>query len=81
MATDLTLSKNQKKMLSFVPSDWSIMAPSPNNIHVKALERRGLIEVRLNPEASRTDSLLRAKLGWQLDWEWRRKPAECSASS
>lgn len=69
----ITLNKKQQEVLNLVTYEWKPMPLSTAHNIVNQLERRGLIEVRLDPTITRADAHAKTMMGDTDHWQWRRK--------
>lgn len=71
--TDHTLTKRQRRVYDHVPAHWQSMNMNPRDRIIAQLERRGLVEVRIDPSIETLDATQREILGQHGHWQIRRK--------
>ena len=63
------LSRRQRELLTDAPDEWSYLPVGVGctNATLTALEKRGLVETRLEPS-------MRLRSSWSGGWQWRKTP-------
>lgn len=67
------LPKRQRALLEAIPHEWQNMNTSPNMPLLVKLEKRGLVELRLDPSISQVEAEVKTRLGQYGHWQVRRK--------
>lgn len=70
----MTLTRKQQNILAQIPDEWQNMTNSPESKALKQLEKRGLIEMRVDPALDPQTAMVHTLLGDTSIWQIRRKP-------
>lgn len=76
MRSTITLTKRQRAMYNAIPTEWQNMNISPNSPLLVQLEKRSLVEIRLDPAIDQVTASVATRLGQTGHWQVRRKPNE-----
>lgn len=68
----MTLTRKQQKTLNSLGTDWETVEISPESKTLKQLEKRGLIEIRIDPSIDPKTAMALTLLGDRTIWQVRR---------
>ena len=69
-----TLTKKMAKVYSYATDEWVNINTNPNHRLIVALEKRGLIELRVDPTLTPDQVFMQTMLRTFDHWQWRKKP-------
>ncbi len=69
----IPLTKKQAEIYSHCTNEWVGINVNPANKIIAALEKRGLIEIRVDPNMSPDEAVMATILRSNNQWQWRRK--------
>ncbi len=69
----MTLTRKQQDILTQIPVEWENVKDSPESKPLKQLEKRGLIELRIDPALNPQTAMVHTLLGDISIWQVRRK--------
>lgn len=67
------LTKKQAEIYKHASNEWVSINVNPNNKILIALEKRGLIEIRVNPEMTPDEAFFATVMKSNNQWQWRKK--------